>query len=189
GAIHQTFYSSGLMLAVLGMVVASAAFHELGHAAALTYGGGKVSGMGAGLYIVYPAFYTDVTDNYRLPRWSRVRTDLGGFYFNLLFGLALTALYAVTRQEVLLLAVVLINFEIIHQLLPFLRLDGYWTLADITGVPDFFSQMMAFVRSVLPLKSDGRKLPELKWWGKAVFGLYILITIPLLGFVLLLIVR
>ena len=41
------------------------------------------------------------------------------------------------------------NLEIIHQLLPFLRLDGYWTLADITGVPDFFSQMTAFIRSAL----------------------------------------
>ena len=33
----------------------------------------------------------------------------------------------------LLLVVVLTNLEIIHQLLPFVRLDGYWALADLTG--------------------------------------------------------
>ena len=38
--------------------------------------------MGAGLYLVWPAFYTDVTDSYRLDRGGRIRTDLGGLYFN-----------------------------------------------------------------------------------------------------------
>ena len=38
----------------------------------------------SGLYLVYPAFYTDVTDSYRLDRAGRVRTDLGGVYFNVL---------------------------------------------------------------------------------------------------------
>ena len=54
-----------------------------------------------------PAFYTDVTDNYRLGRWARVRTDLGGFYFNLIFNLALMGVYLLTRQAFLLLAVLL----------------------------------------------------------------------------------
>ena len=35
-----------------------------------------------GLYMVWPAFYTDVTDSYRLPRRDRLRVDLGGLYFN-----------------------------------------------------------------------------------------------------------
>ena len=38
--------------------------------------------MGTGLYLVWPAFYTDVTDSYRLGRAGRLRTDLGGLYFN-----------------------------------------------------------------------------------------------------------
>lgn len=190
GSVHDALYAPGLLLGILAIIVVSTAFHEFGHATALRYGGGRVKGMGAGLYLMYPAFYTDVSDNYRLPRWSRVRTDLGGFYFNLIFALGLMALYVVTGQAFLLLVVVLINFEIIHQLMPFVRLDGYWTLADITGIPDFFSQMRAFIRSVTPFGGEeGHKLPELKWWGKLVFALYILITIPLLLLLVFLIVR
>src|SRR3712207_8247936 len=37
------------------------------------------------LYIVWPAFYSTVTDSYRLDRVGRLRTDLGGVYFNAVF--------------------------------------------------------------------------------------------------------
>ena len=83
GGVRDALYAPGLLLIMFAATIGAAAFHELGHAAALRYGGGMPRGMGAGLYIVYPAFYTDVSDNYRLGRWARVRTDLGGFYFNL----------------------------------------------------------------------------------------------------------
>ena len=175
---------------VIGLVIASAGFHELGHAAALRYGRGEVRGMGVGFYLMYPAFYTDVTDNYRLGRWARVRTDLGGFFFNLLFSLGLMAVYHVTGAEYLLLVVLLTDLDIAHQCLPFVRLDGYWALADLTGIPDFFSLFGAYLRSVFPmLGGKGRKLPQLKWWAKAVFGLYLLITIPALAALLFLTVR
>jgi putative peptide zinc metalloprotease protein len=189
-SVHDALYAPGLIFVILSVVVLSAGFHELGHAAALHYGGGEIKGMGAGMYTVYPAFYTDVSDNYRLPRWSRVRTDLGGFYFNLIFALGVMGLYVLTGHEFLLLIVVMVNLEIVHQLLPFLRLDGYWTLADITGVPDFFSQTGAFLRSILPIPAwKGSTLPPMKWWGKAVFGLYILISFPLLAFLFLVMVK
>jgi putative peptide zinc metalloprotease protein len=192
GGLHDAFYTPGLMLVVLLVVVVATGFHEFGHAAALAYGGGRVGGMGAGIYLVYPAFYTDVTDNYRLSRWARVRTDLGGFYFNLIFVLGLMAVYAATGLEFLLLVVVVINLEIIHQLLPFLRLDGYWALADATGIPDFFSQIPSFLRSVLPAWvpfPKGPTMAPLKPWARVFFLLYIVITIPLLLALLLMTLR
>ena len=96
------------------------------------------------------------------------------------------------RLASLLLALVLIDYEIVHQLLPFVRLDGYWFLADLTGIPDFFSQMGAFLRSLLPSwvpLPRGRTLPPLKWWAKLFFIAYIVITVPLLAFLLFLMVR
>ena len=38
-----------------------------------------------------------------------------------------------------------------YQCRPFVRFDGYWALADLTSIPDFFSQTGAFLKSVLPL--------------------------------------
>jgi putative peptide zinc metalloprotease protein len=137
--------------------------------------------MGAGLYLLYPAFYTDVTDSYRLGRWARLRTDLGGVYFHLIFALCLIALSIASGKALLLFAVLLINLDVVRQFIPFGRFDGYWALADLTGIPDFFSQMGPFLRSVLPIPGlKGSKLPDLKPWVKAVFAGYILLTIPVL---------
>jgi putative peptide zinc metalloprotease protein len=155
-------------------MVLAGIFHEFGHASALRYGGGKVRGMGAGLYLIYPAFFTDVTDSYRLGRWARVRTDLGGFYFYLIFALGLIGLYALTGQEFLLLVVLLINIDIVYQL---------------TGIPDPLSQMTPFLRSLRPgAGGAGSRLPQLKPWVKRAFVIYTALTIPVLGLLLFLMV-
>ena len=77
-AAHQAFDKPGLLLLVVAVTLFSAGFHEFGHAAAARRGGAVPGVMGAGIYLVWPAFYTDVTDSYRLGRSGRVRTDLGG---------------------------------------------------------------------------------------------------------------
>ena len=184
-SFFEALYTPGLLFVALVIVLASGVFHEFGHAAALRYGGGKVRGMGAGFYLIYPALYTDVTDTYRLDRWARVRTSLGGFYFHLVFALGMMALYVVSGQEFLLFVVLVINLDIVYQCLPFVRFDGYWALADLTGIPDFFSQMGAFLRSVIPLKRwQGAKLPNLKPWVKAVFVAYVAVAVPVLSLLL-----
>ena len=191
-SVHDALYTPGLLIAMFALIVASAFFHEFGHASGLKAGGADVRGMGAGLYLAYPAFYTDVTENYKLPRWSRVRTDLGGFYFNLIFALALVAIAIATGSEFLYAMVALVALEIVHQLLPLVRLDGYWALADMLGIPDFFSQMGAFLRSVIPFwprTKDGRKLPKLRWWARLAYGGYILIVIPLLLLLVVLLIQ
>ena len=88
-------------------------------------------------------------------------------------------LYAVTRAEFLLIVMGLIDLEIIYQMLPFVRMDGYWILADLTGIPDFFSQMGAFVRSIFG-KREG-EIADLKPWAKTVFILYTIIVIPVIA--------
>jgi putative peptide zinc metalloprotease protein len=185
GGMQDVLYAPGLVFAVLGVLFVSGIFHEFGHAAALRYGGGRVRGMGFGLYLVFPALYTDTTDCYRLGRWARVRTDLGGFYFHLIFALGLIALSLLSGWEFLLVAVLLINVGIVYQCMPFVRFDGYWALADLTGIPDFFSQMGAFLRSVLPIPGwKGSKLPDLKPWVKVVFAAYVIVTVLVLSLLL-----
>lgn len=189
-SVHDVLYHPALMFVVLGMIIVGTIWHEFGHASALRYGGGEVRGMGFGIYLVYPAFYTDVTDNYRLPRWSKVRTDLGGFYFNLIFGAIMVGFYFVTHQVWLLLIVMLIDVEIIQQTLPFGRYDGYWTLADITGIPDFFSRIPAFVRSALPfMKTTDAEFSQYKVWVRVVFALYIIVTAPVMAFIFFLMIK
>ena len=149
-ATRHAFDSPGLLLAVFGLAVLSAGFHELGHAAACRYGGATPGAMGAGLYLVWPAFYTNVDDAYRLDRRGRLRVDLGGLYFNALVAVAVTGLWLATGQDALLLGVALQLLQMLHQLAPVIRADGYHILADLTGVPDLFAHLGPTLRRLLP---------------------------------------
>jgi hypothetical protein len=180
----------GALFGLTVLILVSSVFHELGHAAALRYGGGRARSIGVGFYLLYPIFYTDSSDAYRLGRWARLRTDLGGFYFDLVFALGIVALYRGTGQEFLLMALLLADLDILRQCLPFVRMDGYWALADLTGVPDFFSQLGPFLRSFLPTRiKNGSRLPPLRPLAKAVFLAYAAVTPPLLAVLLFVFVR
>jgi putative peptide zinc metalloprotease protein len=145
-----------LFLPVLGLVVAASAFHELGHATACRKGGGVPGRIGYGIMVFFPAFYTDVTDAYRLGRKERVRTDLGGVYFNAIFIVALTGIYAATGYLPILPAIILIHFNMLQQMLPLIRLDGYYLLSDLVGVPDLFVRIGPMLSSWLPGRHDAR---------------------------------
>ena len=181
-SLRETLYDPVLLLMMLGLVVLSAAFHECGHATACAYGGAKPGAMGAGIYIVWPAFYTDVTDAYRLGKGGRLRTDLGGVYFNVIFILLTGAAYAITGFEPLLLMIPLQHLEIVHQFLPFIRLDGYYIVSDLTGVPDMFSRIRPTLASLIPWKPTHDRVKELKPWVRAAVTAYVFTVVPLLLF-------
>jgi len=179
-AMRQALYSPGVFLIILAAIVMSAAFHETGHAAGCRYGGGNPGKMGCGLYLAWPAFYTDVTDAYRLGRRGRLRTDLGGVYFNVVFIAATMGVYLLTGYEPLLLVIVAEHAEIVHQLLPIIRLDGYYIVADLTGVPDLFARIKPILSSMVPGRRPDEKVLALKRWVRVAVTAWVLIVVPLL---------
>ena len=162
------------------LLLASAFFHELGHAAAGRYGGARPGRIGVGLYLIWPAFFSDMTDSYRLDRRARLRTDLGGVYFNAVFILACAAGYRLTGFEPILTAIVLQHLLIVYQLLPFLRLDGYYVLSDLIGVPDLFSRIRPVLRSLVPGREPAPAVRELRPGARALVTAWVTLTVPLL---------
>src|SRR5919202_6180329 len=179
--LRATIYNPVLLLALLGGIVVATAFHEIGHATACRYGGAKPGVMGVGIYVVWPAFYTDVTDAYRLSRGGRLRTDLGGVYFNAVFALIFAGAYLHTRFEPLLLVVLVQNFAILQQLLPLLRLDGYYIISDLTGVPDMLGRIKPILQSLIPGREADTRVTELKPWVRAVVTGYVCTIVPVLA--------
>src|SRR6185312_8598982 len=104
------------------------------------------------------AFFTDVTSSYRLGRAGRLRTDLGGVYFNAWSILALISLYAWTGHPALVLAVAVVHVELVQQLMPIARLDGYFVVADLVGVPDLFGRVRPILASLLPGREPGPRV-------------------------------
>ncbi|RAM38744.1 hypothetical protein [Arthrobacter globiformis] len=181
-ATHDAFANPWLLLLIFAVTVLSAGFHEFGHAAAARRGGATPGAMGAGLYLVWPAFYTDVTDSYRLGRGGRLRTDMGGLYFNAIVAIATMGVWWATGFDALLLVVLTQILQMVRQLLPLVRFDGYHILADATGVPDLFQRIRPTLLGLLPWRW-GKPEPEaqaLKPWARAVITVWVLVTVPLL---------
>jgi len=177
-ATSEAFHSPGLLVLVFALAVASAGFHELGHASAARYGGATPGGMGMGIYLVWPAFYTDVTDTYRLPRRDRLRVDLGGLYFNAVVAVVTMAVWLLWRQDALLLLIALQVLQMVKQLSPIIRADGYHILSDATGVPDLFSHMGPTLKSLLP--RHRHEPAALGGWQRWLVTAWVLIVVPVL---------
>ena len=173
-------YQPTLTLLVLALLLLSAAFHECGHVSACRYGGAKPGVMGFGLYLVWPALYSTVTDSYRLGRVGRLRTDLGGVYFNAVFITGVSAAYLDTKAPWLLVAIVALHIETATQFLPMIRLDGYYILSDLIGVPDLFSRMGPVLASMIPGRPTHPRVRELKPWVRRTITLWVLIVVPYL---------
>ncbi|MFI6676111.1 MinD/ParA family protein [Kribbella sp. NPDC050470] len=168
------------VLAVLVLLLAATLFHEFGHAAGCTYGGAKPGPIGVGLYLWIPAFYTNVTSAYRLNRAGRLRTDLGGVYFNAVFIVAAAAAYLWTGWAPLLAVIALSHLEIFQQLLPVVRFDGYYILGDLAGVPNLFGHVRPIMRSLLPSRQKARSASQLKLRTRVVVTAWVLVTVPTL---------
>jgi putative peptide zinc metalloprotease protein len=170
-----------LILAVLGLGVLSMVFHEFGHASACWYSGARPGRIGCGIFLIWPSLYTDVTDVYRVGRRGRLRTDLGGVYFNTVFILALADCYVWTQRPFLLVAILFVHFEILDQLLPILRFDGYFILADLAGVPDLFGRIRPILTGLLPRHRAAARPSDLRRGARIAVTTWVLITVPLLA--------
>ncbi|MBA2956188.1 hypothetical protein GON03_17750 [Nocardioides sp. MAH-18] len=182
---YDAFERPHLLLLVFVVTVISGGFHEFGHAAAARYSGAQPGAMGMGLYLVWPAFYTDVTDSYRLGRAGRIRTDLGGLYFNALVTVLTFAWWWFTGWEALLLLVATQVLQMVQQLLPLLRFDGYHVLADLAGVPDLYHRIRPTLAGLLPHRWRAAENRVLTPRARALITVWVLVTIPMMALMLL----
>lgn len=187
-APRQLIYQPQLLLPMTLLTIGMAGFHEFGHAAATRYGGARPGAMGAGIYLVWPVFYTDVTDAYRLDRRGRLRVDLGGIYFNLVFVLSVGGLYLLTGHVFFLVFILLAHVETLRQFLPFVRLDGYYIVSDLAGVPNLFAYLKPAVRRLGRLARPGTwrsarrpdVLDQLTPRARTILLLWSCVTVPVL---------
>ena len=178
--LRQVFTEPALMLLVVVLTVVAGAFHELGHATASRYAGAEPGVIGAGIYLVWPVFYNDLDDSYRLSRTDRLRCDLGGVYFNVLFILVLFGAFGLTGFTPLLVVAAVQHLAILQQFLPFVRLDGYYVVSDLAGVPDLFPRIRPVLSSLVAGRGAGRAVSDLKPQARTVVTAWVLLTVPVL---------
>lgn len=134
------------ILAVGAIAAFGILLHEFGHAAAAYRLGARRVSIGAGLYLVIPVAYSELSELWRYPRRSRVVVDLAGVYMQGLVLIGLMLLFHLRNESIWLVAASTTAASMLWNLNPFLRMDGYWVVADALGVHDLRRQATSSLR-------------------------------------------
>ncbi|MGH8885533.1 MAG: daptide biosynthesis intramembrane metalloprotease [Egibacteraceae bacterium] len=159
--LAHPMWTATLAAALLGCVV----LHELGHAAAVKYFGGKVRRMGVMLFYLAPAMFCDTSDAWRFPRnRQRAVVAAAGIWVQMvLAGLSGLALWLPVGADVAawLWALALLNVGLcVVNLVPFVQLDGYWVLVALTDVHNLRSRALGSLRAAVLRVVAGVAQPE-----------------------------
>ncbi len=166
-----------LVLAWLTLLAVTT-LHEFAHGLTCKHHGGEVHEVGFLLMYFMPCLYCNVSDAWLIPEKSkRLWVTLAGGYCDLvLWALAVFA-WRVTLPGTLLnhlawLVVSLCGVRIVFNFNPFLKLDGYYLLSDLLGMPNLRRRAWESVTGHLRwlLWGSARPAPEPRGWFILGFG-------------------
>jgi molybdopterin/thiamine biosynthesis adenylyltransferase/Zn-dependent protease len=141
------------IVSMVALVFFTTVVHEMGHGVACTYFGAPVRSIGIMLYYLQPAAYVDITDAWVLKnKWHRVAISFAGIYVQLIINNLAVMLWFVLRaaghqdSDWLVIFISLNLSMVLFNLLPFIRLDGYWMLSNIVDIPNLRDRAMEWCR-------------------------------------------
>lgn len=125
-------------------IIITLILHEIGHATVCKKYGGKVTKMGIVLFFLLPCMYCDVSDVYILNNKKRkLYVSAAGLYVNSFLSVVSILLYfslntSKAISDFLLFYYVANVGFVIYNLIPFVKLDGYWLLASILNINNLY---------------------------------------------------
>lgn len=138
--------------------------HEFGHIAATRNVGLKERCVNFAMYYVLPMLYVRLDDTWAICRKDRIMINLAGIAVQALINLPLLILALISPSHTILQQVSYITFwmntvTILMNLIPFMKLDGYWILSDLLNIPNLASESNLWVKRLFakpsPFASKG----------------------------------
>lgn len=156
--------------------------HEFGHAFMAKRAGCRVQSMGVAFMVLFPLFYTDVSDAWRVnDRRARLLIGAGGVLAEMVLACIALLVWSLlpdgpVRTAAFMLASATWITTVIVNLNPFMRFDGYFLVSDLWDVDNLQGRAFALCRWRLreTLFGYGLQAPEpwspqmrrrLLWWG------------------------
>ncbi len=139
--------------AAFGVTLVFAKFiHELGHAFMAKRAGCRVHSMGVALVVMFPMFYTDVSDAWRVrSRTARLLVGAGGMLAELMLAVVALLAWPLLPEGPLRTAAFLLSSAtwlttLAVNLNPLMRFDGYFILSDAWQVDNLQGRAYALCR-------------------------------------------
>lgn len=107
--------------------------HELGHSFSAKLFKVNVKEIGFAIYYIFPVFFINLNESWKLDKMKRTIINLSGIYFQLIIGniLIISSSIMIIHNCILEYLFKLNFLIIIYNLNPFIKFDGYWVLSDI----------------------------------------------------------
>jgi putative peptide zinc metalloprotease protein len=138
------------------LLLASAAAHELGHAVVCRTYGGRVDRVGVMFYLAMFIFFCDTSSAWNFSRkGKKIAVSLAGPLVTFAFlgaGLWAWGWQAGAGSAVEMIAAafsLLTMFTLAMNLNPFIRMDAYYVLMDLSGIRNLRSRSFAYMRDIL----------------------------------------
>lgn len=151
GSVFSASNITGFLACFVGLKI----IHETAHGVACKYFGGRVPD--AGLYFVFfvPLTYIDATASWRFPsKWVRILVTSAGILAELIVASIAGLVWASTPMGFVntLASNVVVSASVTTLLFnanPLMRFDGYFILADLSGLPNLYTQASRAASSFL----------------------------------------
>lgn len=155
----------------------SVCLHEFAHGTVCRYVGGKVGTVGLMFIFFSPAMYCDISGIRMVEdRRKQIAASAAGVYVNAI-GMAFASIaFAFTNQAIFAAYAILSLTTIISNLIPVIRLDGYWILSFATGITNLYRKSLKGVDKLFKRSSPKERFI-------AIYGIvtYIFMSIALVS--------
>lgn len=161
----QYYFNFKSLIYYIPAILFAKILHEFGHAYAAKKYNCKVPTMGVAFLFLWPVFYTDTTDSYKLSsRKERIVISSAGIITELTLAVFATLLWnflpdGPIRSASFFIASVSWLLSILININPFLKFDGYYLMADILGVDNLQSRSFSLGRWKLAQLLFGFDMP------------------------------
>lgn len=127
----------------------SICLHELAHGTVCRYVGGKVGTIGVILILFTPAVYCDISGIRMVEnRKKQIAASAAGLYVNFIGMCLASIVFTFVKRTIFAAYITLSLTTIISNIIPVLRLDGYWILSFGTGITNLYDKSRKGVRRI-----------------------------------------
>ena len=137
-------------------MVCTTMLHELGHAICCYKNGGKVLSMGLMLFFLMPCFFCDVSDIYMFKdRKKSFSVAVSGIAINYAMGTLGCILFILLSAHNIYIPLLLFYYLanlgfVVFNLIPFVKLDGYWVVSSLLEVDNLMDKsILTFCTGVI----------------------------------------
>lgn len=162
------------------IIVFTTALHELGHGATCKKYGGRVREAGFLLMLFIPCLYVNVSDAWMIPsRKKRLAITIAGGYIDVINWALSVLVWRVTIpgtlvNDIAFLVLVACGSRSIVNFNPFVRMDGYYILADVLNYSNLYSTSHGYWKGLMSWAFWGSEKPATpkRWKFTLAYGIF-----------------